>query len=48
MATKHGSLGTYDVRNPPMESHNPLAIWRCVVTGQTKSVTYPLWQGLWP
>ena len=30
-----------------MESHDPLTNWWCVVTWQTKSITHPLWQGLW-
>ena len=44
--TKHGRLVTYGERNPPIELHEPLTMWWCVVTWQIKSVTYPPWQGL--
>ena len=29
-------------------SHDSLTMCECVVTWQIKSITYPLWQGLWP
>ena len=48
VTTKHGRLGTYGERKPAMESHNTLTMQWCVVTRQSKSVTYPFWQGLWP
>ena len=47
MITKHGMLVTYGKKISPMESHNPLKIWWCVVTWQIKSITYLLWQHLW-
>ena len=28
-------------------TYDPLTIWWCVVTYQTKNVAHPLWQGLW-
>ena len=49
ITTKHGRLGTYGERKPPMESQDPLSTWwGIVIMWQTKSVTYPLWQDLWP
>ena len=46
VTTKHGRLGTYGERKPAMESHNTLTMQWCVVTRQSKSVTYPFWQGM--
>ena len=49
ITTKHDRLGTYGERKPPMESQDPLSTWwGIVIMWQTKSVTYPLWQDLWP
>ena len=46
LTTQQDRLVTYGYKNLLMDSYDPLTQWWCVVTCQTKSVTYPLWQNL--